>query len=400
MQSFIDPTSQSLEHRVNEPKEKTLQCVLYKKLIEGEIKLFVDSLKRKAASSEREDPNGYKLKLRHFLSRQNKYSGAWLSASLTDPAARLSNAEFKASTCRLNIFNHSDFLTNDPRRSMTDSDSNFCACSGRQEKLSLYHCVGCLKDANTQILHNTVQHSFAWLFRTLGVSVCLEPLGLFNEIYPDDNRRPDILLRNPFGGGRQVILDVAVTGIDGSDRKVDDHPDQPMIKRARQKIAKYRKSAEEHDFLLMPFVVSHNGQILKETAAFICRQIEQKLMAVDGRVMQSKKRAIWKLWTRHISMAINKTASRNILRKITKLVNNSNDQQRCASASIFCEDPFSSSTPYAEELEYNIDFLIEHQDIRQCHFPGDQNRAEDRYEEEAYNPNEEGQHVFQSLSPD
>ena len=63
------------------------------------------------------------------------------------------------------------------------------------------------------------------------------------------------------------------------------------------------------------------------------------------------------------------------------------------------EDPFSSATPYAEELEHNIDFLINHQDIRQCHFPGDQNRAEDRYEEEAHNPNE-GQHVFQSLSPD
>ena len=45
------------------------------------------------------------------------------------------------------------------------------------------------------------------------------------------------------------------------------------------------------------------------------------------------------------------------LRKITKMVNNSNDQQRRTSASIFCEDPFSSSTPYAEELEYNIDFL-------------------------------------------
>ena len=27
-----------------------------------------------------------------------------------------------------------------------------------------------------------------------GVSVCLEPLGLFNEIYPDDNsRRPDVI---------------------------------------------------------------------------------------------------------------------------------------------------------------------------------------------------------------
>ena len=131
--------------------------------------------------------------------------------------------------------------------------------------LYLYHCVGCLKDANAQILHNTVQHSFAWLFRTLGVSVCLEPLGLFNKIYPDDNRRPDILLRNPVGGGRQVILAVAVTGVDGSDRKVGDHPDQPMIKRARQKIAKYRKSAEDNGFSFMPFVVSHNGQILKES---------------------------------------------------------------------------------------------------------------------------------------
>ena len=38
--------------------------------------------------------------------------------------------------------------------------------------------------------------------------------------------------------------------------------------------------------------------------------------------------------------------------------------------------------------------------IRQCHFPSDQNRAEDRYEEEAevaysYSRNEEGQLVFQ-----
>ena len=57
-------------------------------------------------------------------------------------------------------------------------------------------------------------------------------------------------------------------------------------------------------------------------------------------------------------MAINKTASRNILRKITKMVNDSNDQRSRASASIFCEDPISSSTPYAEELEHNIDFLI------------------------------------------
>ena len=82
---------------------------------------------------------------------------------------------------------------------------------------------------------------------------------------------------------------------------------------------------------------------------------------------------------RHISMAINKTASRNILRKITKMVSDSNEQQRRFSASIQCEDPFSSVNLYAKELESNIDLLIHDQNIRQSHFPGDQNRAEDCY---------------------
>ena len=95
-------------------------------------------------------------------------------------------------------------------------------------------------------------------------------------------------------------------------------------------------------------------------------------MTVDGRVKQCKKLAIWKLWTHHISMAINKTASRNILRKITKIVSNSNEQQRRSSVSILCEDPFSSATPYAEELEHDIDLLAHRQDIHQFHLPGDQ----------------------------
>ena len=67
-------------------------------------------------------------------------------------------------------------------------------------------------------------------------------------------------------------------------------------------------------------------------------------------------------------MAISKTANRNILGKITKMINISNEQQRRASASIHCEDLFSSATPYAEELEQNIDLIIQDRDVRQCHF--------------------------------
>lgn len=58
--------------------------------------------------------------------------------------------------------------------------------------MSVYHCVCYLKDANAQIFHNTIQHA-------LGVSIYLEPLGLFDDLHFDDNRRPDILLFNPYG---------------------------------------------------------------------------------------------------------------------------------------------------------------------------------------------------------
>ena len=63
-------------------------------------------------------------------------------------------------------------------------------------------------------------------------------------------------------------------------------------------------------------------------------------------------------------MAISKTASRNVFRKITKMIDVLNEQQRRASASIQCEDLFLSATPYAEELENIIDLLTHDQDLR------------------------------------
>ena len=60
-----------------------------------------------------------------------------------------------------------------------------------------YHITGCKKDANAIRLHDNVVHILVMLFRLLGLSVALEPMNLFSDIKPDDNRRPDILIRNP-----------------------------------------------------------------------------------------------------------------------------------------------------------------------------------------------------------
>ena len=158
--------------------------------------------------------------------------------------------------------------------------------------------------------------------------------GASGSFRRSSSRRSDISLCNLYGGGRQVIIDVAVTGVDSFDRKVDDHPNQPMTKRAKQKIAKCKKSAEQHDFLFTPFVVSHNGQILPETAAFICKQ--KKLMegSNNPRIMlYVSHRRVIPLW-----LSTKRLAETS---KITKMIDVSNEEGRHVSASIQCEHPFS-----------------------------------------------------------
>ena len=67
----------------------------------------------------------------------------------------------------------------------------------------------------------------------------VEPLRIFSDAAPEAaNQRPDILLRSPRGFDRQVILDVAVTAVDGQSRASDDVADRPLSVRYDQKLEK------------------------------------------------------------------------------------------------------------------------------------------------------------------
>ena len=105
-----------------------------------------------------------------------------------------------------------------------------------------YHITSCKKDANAIRLHDNVVHSLVTLFRSLGLSVALEPMNIFSNHELDDNRRSDILIRNPYSGCKLIIIDVAVTGIDGTTRTNDDKPGQPLVARRKQKKQKYRRT--------------------------------------------------------------------------------------------------------------------------------------------------------------
>ena len=62
---------------------------------------------------------------------------------------------------------------------------------------------------------------------------------------------------------------------------------------------------------------SHNGEMDVIIKNLFLEQIRLKLQLVDGEVKKSKVRAIMKHCIRHISAAINRSASRNIFLKAT-----------------------------------------------------------------------------------
>ena len=82
-----------------------------------------------------------------------------------------------------------------------------------------------------------------------------------------------------------------------------------------------RKSriAEQSNLLFVPAVFSHTGQIHGYFKAFVKEQIKQKLVAFEGDAKPSKTRSAMKWWSKCISMAIAKTASRNVAFKVAKM---------------------------------------------------------------------------------
>ena len=81
----------------------------------------------------------------------------------------------------------------------------------------------------------------------------------------------------------------------------------------------YGHVAEQNNLRFIPAVFSHTGQIHDEFKALVREQIQHKLIDSEGEPKSSKIRAGMKWWTRCISMAIAKTASRNVASKVARL---------------------------------------------------------------------------------
>ena len=61
------------------------------------------------------------------------------------------------------------------------------------------------------------------------------------------NQRPDVFIRSPRGLGRQAIIDVAVTGVDGRSRASDEAADRPLQARYNQKVGREEVGSEANN---------------------------------------------------------------------------------------------------------------------------------------------------------
>ena len=138
----------------------------------------------------------------------------------------MSNNEFVSVVCRRDTYEDPVVPKCAPALSRENFNLFRCGCDGGAQPKPMdpfgYHMVGCKLGANAIRLHDEVVLLLAKLFRSSRLAAIVEPIHLFAEASGDgNNERPDILLRNPRGFGRQIILDVAVTELDGQSRPTE-----------------------------------------------------------------------------------------------------------------------------------------------------------------------------------
>ena len=346
------------------PKEKTLQKVCYDKMMKPALIAFHSQLQIEADSP---GPNQQfaKTVFRNLLDVSNKFSGRWLFAGASQKSYIFSNQEFQASLCRRNTFVNKD-IPQYSENIQSDVNTNYlCSCSGLSKPIDPYgyHLTSCKVGGGAIRLHNYVAQVLVLFLRGLGLLVSYEPTNMFADLRPLDGqgidyRRPDILVHNPYGGGRKVIIEVAATTTNGLTRTSHHDTNRPLNVRRDQKFQKYANAAQALGCRLIICVVSYAGQIHHEIVDFVRGQIRHKIQIADGQDDPIKLKASVKHWSQQMSAAINREACRNITRKASQMEDKASLAQRRASAAIDSGDDFSHQSTQANDNYDNFDQTI------------------------------------------
>ena len=125
--------------------------------------------------------------------------------------------------------------------------------------------------------------------------------------------------------------------------------------------------AEQSNLRFVPPVFSHTGQIHihGEFKAFVKEQIKQKLVASEGDAKASKIRSVMKWWSKCLSVAIAKTASRNVAFKVAKMreaIMEDQDEFLMRNSEHMDVDRETNNRAQLEDVGQNADLYIANQE--------------------------------------
>ena len=105
---------------------------------------------------------------------------------------------------------------------------------------------------------------------------------------------------------------------------------------------------------------------IAEYIAFVKEQIKQKLVAFEGDAKASKTRSVMKWWSKCISMAIAKTASRNVAFKVAKMrkaIMEDQDEFLMRNSGQMEVGLETNNAAFLEDAAQNADLYIANQDV-------------------------------------
>ena len=130
-----------------------------------------------------------------------------------------------------------------------------------------------------------------------------------------------------------------------------------------QKMTEYGRVAEQSSLRFVPAIFSHTGQTHDEFKALVREQIRHKLDDSEGK---RKAQRLKLAWTRCISMAIAKTASRNVAFKVARLRDAiMQDQDEFITWNANFEDVavMANDKAILDDIGFNTDLYIANQEV-------------------------------------
>ena len=115
--------------------------------------------------------------------------------------------------------------------------------------------------------------------------------------------------------------------------------------------------------------MSYAGQIHYAIEDFVRGQIRQKIQIADGQDDPIKLKATVKHWLQQMSAAVNREASRSVIRKASQITDKLSFDQISASAAIESGDDFSRYSIQAVDNYDNFDQTIMNMEVSQVEDP-------------------------------